>query len=110
MNAYMADCMLTDKAQELCEKLYLAAKKNKNRRFHQLYDKIYRVDIFYDSWCMVRKNNGCAGVDDICIADVQRYCSDKFIHELHELLHNSHKYHPKRIKRVFIPNKWRRAT
>ena len=34
------------KAQELQDKLYLAAKRNPKRRFHALYDKIYREDTF----------------------------------------------------------------
>jgi len=34
-----------DKAQELYEKLYLAAKKSKTRRFHALYDKVYRTEL-----------------------------------------------------------------
>jgi hypothetical protein len=31
-----------DKVRQLQRKLYLAAKVNKKRRFHALYDKIYR--------------------------------------------------------------------
>jgi len=56
MNAYKADYRLNEKAQQLCEKLYLAAKKSKTRRFHQLYDKIYRVGILSDSWNIVKPN------------------------------------------------------
>ena len=63
MNVYKADYRLNEKAQQLCEKLYLAAKKSKTRRFHQLYDKIYRMDILSDSWNIVKLNRGCAGVD-----------------------------------------------
>lgn len=65
MNAYTADDRLNERAQQLCEKLYLAAKKSKTRRFHQLYDKVYRMDILSDSWDIVKQNRGCAGVDGI---------------------------------------------
>ena len=103
MNAYKADYRLNEKAQQLCEKLYLAAKKSKTRRFHQLYDKVYRVDILTDSWEIVKQNKGCAGVDAIGIADVIKYGQEKYVQELHALLLDTHTYHPRKIKRVYIP-------
>jgi len=103
MNAYAADCRLNEKAQQLCEKLYLAAKKSKTRRFHQLYDKVHRMDILSDSWDIVKQNRGCAGVDGVSISDVIKYGQDRYLQELQELLLDTHKYHPRKIKRVYIP-------
>ena len=103
MNAYGADYRLNERAQQLYEKLYLAAKKSKTRRFHQLYDKVYRMDILNDSWDIVKQNRGCAGVDKISIRDVINYGQDKYLQELHELLLDTHNYHPRKIKRVYIP-------
>jgi RNA-directed DNA polymerase len=103
MNVYKTDYRLNEKAQQLCEKIYLAAKKSKTRRFHQLYDKVYRKDILYDSWNIVKQNKGCAGVDEMKISDVILYGQDKYLQELHELLLDTHKYHPRKIKRVYIP-------
>jgi len=104
MNAYTADDRLNERAQQLCEKLYLAAKKSKTRRlFHQLYDKVYRMDILSDSWDIVKQNRGCAGVDGISIVDVITYGLDEYLQELHDLLLDTHKYHPRKIKRVYIP-------
>jgi group II intron reverse transcriptase/maturase len=103
MNAYTADDRLNERAQQLCEKLYLAAKKSKTRRFHQLYDKVYRTDILSDSWDIVKQNRGCAGVDGISIVDVITYGLDEYLQELHDLLLDTHKYHPRKIKRVCIP-------
>ena len=59
MNAKANDT--NSKAQELCEKLYLAAKKSKTRRFHALYDKVYRADILTDAWNSVKANKGASG-------------------------------------------------
>ena len=103
MNAYKADYILNEKARQLCEKLYLATKKSKTRRFHQLYDKVYRMDILTDSWEIVKHNKGCAGVDGVGIEDVILYGQDKYLQELHDTLLDTHKYHPKKIKRVYIP-------
>jgi len=103
MNAYKADYRLNEKAQQLCEKLYLAAKKSKTRRFHQLYDKVYRMDILQDSWNIVKQNKGCAGAEGVKITDVLKYGQDKYLQELHELLLDTHTYHPRKIKRVYIP-------
>lgn len=101
MNAYKADYSVN--AQQLCEKLYLAAKKSKTRRFHQLYDKVYRMDVLHGGWNTVKQNKGCAGVDGMKISDVILYGQDKYLQELHELLLDTHKYHPRKIKRVYIP-------
>lgn len=57
MNAY-GNHMLEGKAQELVEKLYLAAKRNKTRRFHVLYDKVYRIDFLESAWKTVKRNRG----------------------------------------------------
>src|SRR3989338_1010060 len=103
MNAYKADYRLNEKAQQLCEKLYLAAKKSKTRRFHQLYDKFYRMDILRDAWNIVKENKGSAGVDEVSIADIISYGEEKYLGELHGLLLDTHTYHTRKIRRVFIP-------
>ncbi|MBW7452736.1 hypothetical protein ACFOLF_36960 [Paenibacillus sepulcri] len=38
------------KVQELQRTLYLAAKENPKRRFHALYDKLYREDCMREAW------------------------------------------------------------
>ena len=102
MNAYKAD-NTSEKARELCEKLYLAAKKSRNRRFHQLYDKVYRVDILRDAWETVKRNKGSAGADGVSIHEIVAQDEDKYLETLRELLKDTHKYHPQRIRRVYIP-------
>ena len=46
------------KAQELWKTLYLCAKENPRRRFHALYDKIYRADILAEAWRRVKGKKG----------------------------------------------------
>ena len=44
-----------DKSRELQCKLYLVAKRSRNRRFHALYDRIFRPDVLWRVWEEVRK-------------------------------------------------------
>ena len=43
-----------DKVRELQRKLYVCAKRSRTRRFHALYDRIYRSDILREAWRRVR--------------------------------------------------------
>ena len=61
-----------DKVQELQRKLYLSAKKSNNRRFHILYDKVYREDILQRAWKQVKTNGGSAGVDKVSIEEIEK--------------------------------------
>lgn len=54
-----------EKSRQLQRNLYLAAKKDKQRRFHALYDRIFRLDILWRAWKEVRENMGSAGIDNI---------------------------------------------
>jgi hypothetical protein len=56
-----------DKTRELQRRLYLAAKRSKERKFHALYDRIYRPDIIKRAWMEVKANGGSAGVDEKAI-------------------------------------------
>ena len=93
-----------DKVRELQRKLYLSAKTNKKRKFHALYDKIYREDTLLKAWKQVKANKGAGGIDDMYIKDVVEYGEGKLIKEIQQEL-TENKYHPKPVKRVFIPKK-----
>ena len=60
-----------DKVRELQVKLYLAAKRSPERRFHALWDRIHRRDVLQRAWQQVRENRGSAGVDRITIAQIE---------------------------------------
>lgn len=91
-----------EKARELQRKLYLAAKTNSNRRFHALYDKVYRDDFMREAWRRVKANKGAAGVDGQTIEQIEAYGEEQFIKEIQEELKQG-KYRPRPVKRVYIP-------
>lgn len=93
-----------ENVQELQEKLGHAAKENKKRRFHALYDKVYRVDILWEAWRRVRANKGSAGVDGETLADIEKQGEAFFVHERQRLLKEG-EYHPQPVRRHYIPKK-----
>jgi RNA-directed DNA polymerase len=70
------------KVRELQRTLYRAAKADPGRRFHALYDKVYRRDVLERAWELVRANKGAAGIDQQTIADVEEYGVAKLLDEL----------------------------
>ncbi|AKG35813.1 group II intron reverse transcriptase/maturase [Paenibacillus durus] len=93
-----------ENVQQLQMKLGHAAKENKKRRFHALYDKVYRMDILREAWRRVRVNKGAAGVDGETLADIEMYGEQLFLHECEQLLKDG-KYHPQPVRRQYIPKK-----
>jgi group II intron reverse transcriptase/maturase len=71
-----------DRVQALQRTLYRAAKADPGRRFHALYDKVYRRDVLERAWDSVRRNGGAAGIDRTTIADVERYGVPRLLDEL----------------------------
>ncbi|WP_322768619.1 group II intron reverse transcriptase/maturase [Frankia sp. Cr1] len=91
-----------DRVRALQHALYRAAKADPGRRFHTLYDKVYRKDVVARAWEQVRRNRGAAGIDNITLSMVEGYGVDRVLDELVcELKDGS--YRPLPARRVFIP-------
>ena len=91
-----------NKVQELQRKLYLSAKKSKSRRFHAIYDKIYRDDVLLKAWKQVKANGGSAGIDNKTIKYIEEKELEEFFEEIKSELKGG-TYIPKPVKRVEIP-------
>lgn len=91
-----------EKSRQLQRNLYLAAKRDKQRRFHALYDRVYRLDILWRAWKEVRKNKGSAGSDGITFEMIEEYGVEEYLLNIQECLING-KYRPLPVKRVHIP-------
>lgn len=91
------------KVRRLQNRLWAAAKQSKDRRFHALYDRIYRSDVLWEAWNRVRANRGAAGVDALTIAAVEDdYGVERLLGELCSDL-RAGIYHPAPVRRVEIP-------
>jgi len=91
-----------DKTRELQRELYLAAKRSRNRRFHALYDRIFRPDVLWRAWEEVRRNGGSAGIDGVTIADLEREGVEQFLGKIEQDL-KAKCYRPQPVRRVYIP-------
>jgi RNA-directed DNA polymerase len=90
------------KVRQLQRTLWAAAKQSEGRRFHALYDRVYRGDVLWEAWERVRKNRGAAGVDRVTLVAVEDYGVDRMLRELrHDLREGV--YSPAPARRVEIP-------
>ena len=90
------------KARHLQRRLWAAAKRSPGRRFHALYDRIYRDDILWTAWERVRANRGAAGVDKQTLADIEEMGVGVFLAELQADL-QAKRYRPMAVRRQYIP-------
>jgi RNA-directed DNA polymerase len=98
----MARTTKQDKVRELQRTLYRAAKADPGRRFHALYDKVFRRDVLERAWESVRANKGAAGIDRTTIHDVEQYGVARLLDELAVDLKDG-RWRPLPARRVFIP-------
>ena len=91
-----------DKVRELRCRLWAAAKRQPGRRFHALYDRIFRSDVLKEAWKRVKKRKGSAGVDAQTLRDVEEYGVDRFFEEIADEL-RAGTYRPAAVLRRYIP-------
>ena len=91
-----------DKVRHLQRRLWAAAKRSPTRRFHALYDRIYRGDVLWEAWRRVKRNKGVAGVDRQSLDSIERYGVQRFLEELQAELRGGG-YRPKAVLRRYIP-------
>jgi len=91
-----------DKVRQLQRRLCAAAKRSPERRFHALYDRIFRSDVLREAWKRVRRNKGAAGLDRQSIAEVERLGVERFLEALQSELREG-TYRPRAVLRRYIP-------
>lgn len=91
-----------EKVRQLQRKLFMAAKRSRGRRFHALFDRIWRGDVLLEAWRRVRANKGAAGIDGETLGDIERRGVGEFLVDLQERL-RTRRYHPQPVRRRYIP-------
>jgi RNA-directed DNA polymerase len=91
-----------DKVRELQRTLWRAAKQHRGRRFHALYDRIYREDVLWEAWRRVRGNQGAAGVDGETLAAIEQRGVAAFLEAIQGDL-KAGRYRPAPVERRYIP-------
>src|SRR5579859_7623271 len=91
-----------DKVRQLQRRLWTVAKQQPERRFHALYDRIYRRDVLWEAWRRVKRNRGAAGIDAMTLAAVEQAGVEPFLEDLSSRLHAG-TYRPVAVRRRYIP-------
>jgi RNA-directed DNA polymerase len=91
-----------EKVRQLQRKLYVCAKQSRTRRFHALYDRIYRSDVLWEAWKRVRSNKGAAGVDEVTLRFIEEQGVKQFLEGIQADLKAS-RYRPSPVRRRYIP-------
>lgn len=91
-----------EKIRKLQRALYVKAKQEPTRRFHFLYDKVWREDILTHAYARCRSNGGAPGVDGETFAQIEGYGVDRWLNTVREEVRTG-RYKPQPVKRVMIP-------
>jgi len=92
-----------DGVRALQHTLYRAAKADPGRRFHALWDKVFRRDVLWRGWVAVRSNNGAPGIDKTTLDQVENeYGALRLVDELAAELREG-RYRPLPARGVLIP-------
>ena len=91
-----------EQIRKLQRTLYVKAKQEPTRRFHFLYDKVWREDILAHAYACCRANGGAPGVDGETFARIEEYGVARWLGELREEV-RTERYTPQPVKRVMIP-------
>ncbi len=94
--------MKIDNVERLQRRLGAAAKRDEGRRFHALFDRIWRRDVLEKAWNRVKRNQGAAGVDAETIASIRALGEESFLDDLSKTL-RAGRYRPQAVRRHWIP-------
>jgi RNA-directed DNA polymerase len=93
-----------DRTTVLQSKLYQAAQRDPQRRFHALYDRLSLPYVLQSAWELVRRNDGAAGIDQQTLAAIEAEGVPAFLAGIAQSLRDK-SYRPQPVRRVEIPKR-----
>jgi RNA-directed DNA polymerase len=87
--------------QKLQTVLHDKAKESPDRRFHALYDKVYRREVLAFAYQCCKANGGAAGVDGQTFEVIEKYGVERGLDELAKEL-KDRTYQPHPVRRVSL--------
>jgi group II intron reverse transcriptase/maturase len=91
-----------EQVRHLRRRLWVAAQRSPERRFHALMDRIWRGDVLQEAWRRVRSKRGSAGVDGETLVEIEQYGVERMLSELGAAL-RAGRYRPQPVLRRYIP-------
>lgn len=91
-----------EKVRQLQRGLYTAAKRDRGRRFHVLYDRLSQPGVLWEAWRRVRANRGAAGLDGETVEAIEASGVAAFLEDIRARLLKG-TYHPQPVRRQYIP-------
>jgi RNA-directed DNA polymerase len=92
----------TETVRKLQTSLHAKAKAEPARRFHSLWDKVFRKDVLAEAYRLCRANRGAAGVDGETLEDIEAGGRERWLVQLGEEF-RSKTYRCGPLLRVWIP-------
>lgn len=88
--------------QDLRQKIYVAAKSDKLKRFWGMYRHIFKEEVLYTAYRLVKENNGAPGIDGVSFKDIETVGVEQLINEIQQELING-TYQPSKNRKQEIP-------
>ncbi len=79
----------------------MKAKQESARRFHVLYDKVWREDILAHAFALSRANGGAPGVDGETFARIEVHGVERWLGDLREEV-RTERYRPQPVRRAMM--------
>ena len=103
----MADCPRARngaaQVRQLQRTLYCMSKQDKGRRFHSLYDKVWREDVLWEAWQQVKANHGAPGGEGTTITAIVAQGQEEDMSQRLQKRLREHRSQFSPVRRVDIP-------
>lgn len=88
--------------QDLRQKIYVAAKSDKTKRFWGMYRHVQKEEVLYTAYRLAKKNNGSPGIDGVTFKEIEQAGLEQYISKIKQELEDG-TYQPSKNRKQAIP-------